>query len=142
MAQYCCLENNYANNCPWEVEVHGRCSSRGIINRSILLQYHKLIILINNQHRFSTVWGPDKNWQCFRCYKSFKPNQMELNKTNKKWYCNTCINPSVVNTPYILTQEEISSISLTCSICHETFLTQPNSVLLENADEFICQKCK
>ena len=88
------------------------------------------------------MWGPDKNWQCFRCYKSFKPNQMELNKTNKKWYCNACIDPIVVNTPYILTQEEIISISLTCSICHETFLTQPNSVLLENADEFMCQKCK
>jgi len=89
-----------------------------------------------------TVWGPEKNWQCFRCYKTFKPDQMALNKSNKKWYCKACLDPEVVNTPYILTRDEIDSITLKCVICDETFLTQPNSILLENSDDFICQKCK
>lgn len=106
------------------------------------IQYHKLAILINNQLRISFVWGPDKNWQCFRCYKTFKPDQMALNKGNKKWYCQECLDPKVVDTPYILTPEEVSSISLICGICHETFLTLPNSILLESAEEFICQKCR
>ena len=66
---------------------------------------------------------------------------MALNKANKKWYCSECLDPKIVNTPYILTRDEINSISLTCPICQEIFLTQPNSILLENAENFICRKC-
>ena len=66
---------------------------------------------------------------------------MALNKTNKKWYCNTCIKPEIVETPYILTQEEIASISLKCKLCGETYITRHKTVLLEHEREFLCQKC-
>ena len=47
---------------------------------------------------------------------------MQLNKANKKWYCSVCIKPEIINTPYILTEDEIASISLKCDSCGEIYL--------------------
>ena len=66
---------------------------------------------------------------------------MSLNKSNKKWYCSTCIDPDVVNTPYILTQEELASISLRCENCKETYITSHKTILLEYREGFLCENC-
>ena len=87
------------------------------------------------------VWGPDKDWQCFRCYKTYKPAAMELNKVNKKWYCNVCIKPEIVNTPYILTKDEIATISLECESCGEIYLTQHKKIIFQEGSSFVCTRC-
>ena len=87
------------------------------------------------------VWGPDKDWQCFRCYKTYKPAVMELNKTNKKWYCKICIKPEIVNTPYILTEDEVASISLKCDSCGEIYLTEHKKILWQDGETFVCARC-
>ena len=89
-----------------------------------------------------TMWGPDKDWQCFRCYSTHPPSQMSLNRETKKWYCATCIDPEVISTPYILTKEQTEAISLYCQRCDAVFITQFKSKLEGDKSSFICQRCK
>ena len=88
------------------------------------------------------MWGPDKDWQCFRCYSTYPPSQMSLHRSTKKWYCSACIHPTVINTPYILTPEQVQSITLRCSRCDSVFITRFKSKLEGNKSAFICQRCE
>ena len=87
------------------------------------------------------MWGPDKDWQCFRCYSTYPPSQMSLHRSTKKWYCSACIHPTVIHTPYILTPEQVQSITLRCSRCDSVFITRFKSKLEGNKSAFICQRC-
>jgi|TARA_B100001093_G_scaffold464109_1_gene480710 RNase P subunit RPR2 len=66
---------------------------------------------------------------------------MELNKTNKKWYCKICIKPEIVNTPYILTEDEVASISVKCASCGEIYLTEHKKILWQDGETFVCARC-
>ena len=87
------------------------------------------------------MWGPDKDWQCFRCYKTYKPASMELSRTNKKWYCKVCIKPEIINTPYILTEDEVASISLECGACGEIYITEHKKIISQNGELWLCNRC-
>ena len=88
------------------------------------------------------MWGPDKDWQCFRCYSTYPPSQMSLHRSTKKWYCSACIHPTVINTPYILTPKQVESITLQCSRCDSVFITRFKSKLVGDKSTFICQRCR
>ena len=88
------------------------------------------------------MWGPDKDWQCFRCYSTYPPSEMSLHRPTKKWYCSACIHPTVINTPYILTPKQVESITLRCSSCNSVFITRFKSKLEGDKSTFICQRCR
>ncbi len=88
------------------------------------------------------MWGPDKNWQCFRCYSTHPPSEMFLNKERKKWYCSKCINPDVIDTPYILNREQLESISLICQKCNSVYITKFKSIIETEKNKFICDRCR
>ena len=99
-----------------------------------VLKYHRCIK--------SIMWGPDKDWQCYRCYSTYTPAEMFLNRERKKWYCSECIKEDVIDTPYILTKQQLEDISLVCKNCKSLYITKFKSKLETDKTSFICDKCK
>ena len=87
------------------------------------------------------MWGPDKHWACFRCHTTHPPSEMSLHRESKRWFCPTCIQPEVVETPYILTPDQAEAITLRCQRCEAVFLSNFKVKLEVDKSSYLCERC-
>ena len=67
---------------------------------------------------------------------------MSLHRESKRWFCQTCIQPEVIETPYILTPEQAEAITLRCQQCDAVFLSNFKVKLETDKSTYLCERCQ